>query len=334
MNQVSVTYQAPPEHTFAVMLDPVAYDSKPEGQAGAVRGRLAATDVSESALCTAIARGQSFQFGMLDGKGSKQSNWVAQQCAAADFDNKTDVLGPDGKALRDENNKVVKRDLEPGEPGYIDPVDAVQRAYDAGLPPMALYFTFSSTLAHPRFRLVFLFDEPVTDPATMKAANLGLLALFPEADSACKDLVRLYYGSGGEVWPCWIANDGELCSAAKMASFAKPVVKDKPMRIHGRRRKMKRGEVHISDVLRTFDLLGLIQVDTGERGRESDGRVDFPTCPICGHRGCFSFYPQTNSYYCFSDSHPGKCGDAMAYIMERDSLTYPQAKEVLGGLIG
>ena len=132
----------------------------------------------------------------------------------------------------------------------------------------------------------------------------------------------------------WMANDGELCSAARMASFAKPAVKDKPVRIHGRRRKMKRGEVHISDVLRTFDLLGLIRADTGERGRESDGRVDFPTCPICGHRGCFSFYPQTNSYYCFSDSHPGKCGDAMAYIMERDSLAYPQAKEVLGGLIG
>ena len=64
-------------------------------------------------------------------------------------------------------------------------------------------------------------SEPVTDPAAMKAANVGLLALFPEADSACKDLVRLYYGSGGEVWPCWMANDGELCDAARMASFVK-----------------------------------------------------------------------------------------------------------------
>lgn len=333
MEQVSVTYQAPPEHIFEAMLDSVSYETKPEGMAGAVRNRLAAEELTESALCAAIANGRSFQFGMLDGKGFKQSNWVSQQLAAADFDNKTDVLGPDGKPLRDENNKVIKRDLEPGEPGYIDPVDAVQRAYDAGLPPMALYFTFSSTLEHPKFRLVFLLAEPVTDPSAMKAANLGLLALFPEADTSCKDLVRLYFGSGGEVWPCWMANDGELCDAAKMASFAKPAEKPAPMRISGRRRKMKRDEVHISDVLHTFDLLGLIRADTGENGYSSADRIDFPACPICGHRDCFSYYPQSNSYYCFSDSHVGNCGDALAYIMERDSLAYPEAKEVLGGLI-
>lgn len=334
MEQVSVTYQAPPEHSFSVLLDSVAYDRKPEGMAGAVRNRLAAETVTESGLCAAIACGRSFQFGMLDGKGFRQSNWVAQQLAAADFDNKTDVLDDNGKPLRDSDNKVVKRDLEPGELGFIDPVDAVQRAYDAGLPPMALYFTFSSTLEHPRFRLVFLLAEPVTDPAVMKAANMGLLALFPEADPACKDLVRLYYGSGGEVWPCWMANDGELCDVIKMASFARPAEKPKPLQIRGRRRKMKRGEVHISDVLPTFDLLGLIRADTGDEGRASTDRVDFPTCPICGHRGCFSYYPASNSYYCFSDAHAGNCGDALAYIMERDSLTYPEAKEVLGGLIG
>ena len=308
------------------MVDPVAYTSKPEGQAGAVRGRMKAVRLKESQLCEALQRGHSVQFGVLDGSGSKQGNWVSQQCAALDFDNKREFRGKDGK--------LHKRDLEPGETGYMDPLDALQRAYDNGLPPLALYFTFSATLEHPRFRIVFLLKEPVTDPALMLAANAGLLALFPEADRACKDLVRLYFGSCGEVWECWACNGGELCDVAKMASFAQPAKKKVPPRIHGRRRKLKRGEVRIEDACRDFDLLGLIRSDAGEEGRATGGRIDFGTCPICGHRGCFRFYPQTNTYFCFSDHHPGKGGDALAYIMERDNASYTEAKRVLGDLIG
>lgn len=56
-------------------------------------------------------------------------------------------------------------------------------------------------------------------------------------------------------------------------------------------------------MLAEIDLLGLIQSDTGESGRKSGSRIDFKSCPICGHRDCFKFYPLTNSWSCFGDSN-------------------------------
>ena len=315
----------PPEHRFACMLDPTPHAAKPEGMAGAVRSRMRAVEMSERQLCDALERGMSVQFGVTDGTGSRSGNWVSQQCAALDFDNKREVRGDDGR--------LRKCDLREGEPGYMDPLDALQRCYDHGLPPLALYFTFSATLDHPRFRIVFLLSEPVRDPALMREANLGLLRLFPEADRACKDLVRLYFGSNGEVWECWACNGGEACDVGRMASVAAPAREAAP-RIRGRSRRLRRGEVRIEDACRDFDLLGLIRADAGEAGRAAGGRVDFPTCPICGHRGCLRYYPATNTYFCFSDAHPGNGGDVLAYLMERDGIAYPDAKRMLGDLIG
>ena len=51
------------------------------------------------------------------------------------------------------------------------------------------------------------------------------------------------------------------------------------------------------------DLLSLAQADTGETGRKSGNRVDFHSCPLCGHYDCFSVYTDTNTCACYSDSN-------------------------------
>lgn len=48
-------------------------------------------------------------------------------------------------------------------------------------------------------------------------------------------------------------------------------------------------------------LLDAIRADTCEEGTAAGDRIDFHACPICHHRGCFSFYPRTNTWACFSD---------------------------------
>jgi len=50
-------------------------------------------------------------------------------------------------------------------------------------------------------------------------------------------------------------------------------------------------------------LLERIRSDTGEAGHGSGGRIDFTVCPVCGHRDCFSFYIDTNSWTCFGASN-------------------------------
>ena len=71
-------------------------------------------------------------------------------------------------------------------------------------------------------------------------------------------------------------------------------------------------------------LLDRIRRDTGETGREAGGRVDFHKCPVCGHSDDFSYYPDTNSWKCFSASD-GRGGTYIDYLMAVDGLTESQA---------
>lgn len=65
----------------------------------------------------------------------------------------------------------------------------------------------------------------------------------------------------------------------------------------------KGGDGEMQSMLREVDLLSIVQSDTGEPGRKSADRIDFKSCPICGHRECFSYYPNTNSWSCYGASN-------------------------------
>lgn len=59
----------------------------------------------------------------------------------------------------------------------------------------------------------------------------------------------------------------------------------------------------MAEMLSEVDLLSMIQADAGEAGRKTADRIDFRKCPVCGHRDCFSYYPNTNSWSCFGASN-------------------------------
>jgi Primase C terminal 2 (PriCT-2) len=47
----------------------------------------------------------------------------------------------------------------------------------------------------PRFRILFRLAQPETDSQRLRKINRGLLALFSQADQACKDPTRIFYGT-------------------------------------------------------------------------------------------------------------------------------------------
>lgn len=63
------------------------------------------------------------------------------------------------------------------------------------------------------------------------------------------------------------------------------------------------GDPEIKTMLAEAPLLDLIKSDTGEEGRDAGDRIDFDTCPVCGHRDCFRYYKATNSWSCFGESN-------------------------------
>ena len=96
------------------------------------------------------------------------------------------------------------------------------------------------------------------------------------------------------------------------------------------------GDSEMQAMLQEADLLSLIQADTGESGRKSGNRYDFKHCPVCGHQGCFSYYPATNSWACFSASNPTgfSGGTVLEYMKAAHGFTDVEAVKELRELTG
>ena len=78
--------------------------------------------------------------------------------------------------------------------GSISVEQVLERCKQFGLPPQLWYSTFSYSETKQKFRVVFFLDETITDPKLHKFILESLLRLFPEADPACKDASRYFYG--------------------------------------------------------------------------------------------------------------------------------------------
>lgn len=172
------------EGDVVCQLDPTPHPSKPdEREIAAITRRLQGSGpviVSEEEFIGAVMQGATWCGGCF---GPSKAGWGpfwCEQLFALDLDN-------------DAGNHTP---LEPGQPGYLDPVGALQRCKDLGLEPMMLYFTFSSSTEPwwPRYRLVFRTDEPVCDEVKARSVIGTLLRAFPEADQKCSNVNRLFFG--------------------------------------------------------------------------------------------------------------------------------------------
>ena len=96
------------------------------------------------------------------------NNWTSQSVFALDFDN------------------------------GIEPNIIIERCIELGLIPNVVYTSFSDSVTHRKFRLVFFVDKVIIVADKAKELQLTLMELFPECDIACKDGARLFF-SGKEV---------------------------------------------------------------------------------------------------------------------------------------
>ena len=59
------------------------------------------------------------------------------------------------------------------------------------------YKTFSHTIEHERFRVVFALQHKITDSFTAKSIVSIFMKIFENCDEACKDSARLFFGGKG-----------------------------------------------------------------------------------------------------------------------------------------
>lgn len=73
------------------------------------------------------------------------------------------------------------------------------RCVEYKIPFLFTYKTFSWSETSSHFRAVFLMDRWINNPELAKAANYMLNAIFPEADGACVNLGRMFFGGKGVI---------------------------------------------------------------------------------------------------------------------------------------
>lgn len=156
-------------------IDSVSYKEKPDKkQVGAIQKRIGGCKrtVTVEEFIQAIENGASFKSAALN--GNKNADWESQQVFALDIDN---------------DEASIKKY------GLLTPEEACNRFSDLGVSPVFYYSSFSSTEERPKFRLIFIVKNPITDIRVRNAIQMALMNIMPEADKACKDLSRLCFGT-------------------------------------------------------------------------------------------------------------------------------------------
>lgn len=141
------------------------------------------------------------------GKPAKGSNvnlgygWVTIEADWADvFKLITEDGYPTSAALTSENRKeanfesrqLLMVDIDSGMtiPELLE--NEFYNTYGAGF-----YATPSFTAELHKFRICFILEQAETDSSRLRKINRGLLKVFEQADEACKDPCRIFYGNPG-----------------------------------------------------------------------------------------------------------------------------------------
>ncbi len=161
---------------ITVNIDNVEYNEKPKGSyIGLISKRVA--DNKENITLSEFAdrvgnKGTSFVKSLVE-NGRCKENFVSQKLLILDFDQEINF--------------------------EISYEEFCERCTTYNIPYMFTYKTFScdSRKKFFKFRAVFVMEILITSVEFANAVNILFQKLFPEADSACTDVTRLFFGGRG-----------------------------------------------------------------------------------------------------------------------------------------
>lgn len=126
------------------------------------------SDVTPKELAESLTQGQSMVLGVMGSHSRRKTNTNYQEAIALDIDNNNELFYMTiEQALQD---KFIKENAS------------------------FIYTTFSHTPEHHKFRVVFMLDRTLTNCNQVEELIKTLLGMYPNADTACKDGSRLFYG--------------------------------------------------------------------------------------------------------------------------------------------
>ena len=304
-------------------IDTAEYKEKPSAYAGAIRNRLcnekSIRTVTPEVLIECVRRGRTFTpAAMPDTTGD---TWQSQQVICADIDNDTGKKDADGRKICIKNPMTPERARE------------VMKKY--GIDPYFMYYSFSNTEQHPKFRIVLILDEPLTDPAAAEDLTARFTGIFSAdiekcADTGTRDNARLFFGgradsvfyvSGQTTSSSLLQALPEVKKETPTAATRTPAELPKAWQGYTSTASQNGAQRTHSDLQRqfeadkaNFDLAAFIATVTTSKPVQKGRNLFFNPCPICGHNDDFQV---TGSVYNCHSSSPngGTRGSVIDFLM-------------------
>ena len=304
-------------------IDRQGYKEKPSSYAGAIRNRLCnadkITEATPEQLMECIRRGYSFTPAVMT--GTTGSTWKSQQVICADIDNDTGKKDADGRKIRIDNPLTPEQASE------------VMKSY--GIDPYFMYYSFSNGENWPKFRIVLILDEIITDPdEAIDLANRfnGIFNAAAEhcADTSSEDNARYFFGgradsifyvSGQTTSKALLQALPEVKEETPTEATRTPAELPKAWQGYTSTTSQNGAQRTHSDLQRqfeadkaNFDLAAFVANVTGSRPVKKGRNLFFNPCPICGHND--DFQVTGSVYHCHSTSvNGGTSGSVIDFLM-------------------
>ena len=154
------------ESFFYTSINDKQLTSKPDKKnIGSISKNLIATKTNVQELTRFLNNGQTFAPAIFKDNIRKNDAFISTQVFALDFDDNQ------------------------------EPRDKIKLFAEYGIKVNIVYSSFSHTEEHKKFRLVFIIDTIITDRKTRDKIQLALMDIAVDADPACKDVARMFYGT-------------------------------------------------------------------------------------------------------------------------------------------
>lgn len=302
-------------NSFWCNIDTVAYKNKKAAKndtaliVNRTKQKIRIKNLTPFQLSEAVTNGYSFTTAAL--KGAKESGFVSQQLAVLDIDNSRE--------------DIPVTTVE----------DAVKVLSENNIDYSFMYYSFSHSTAVPKFRIVCVLSEAITEPQRAKELNKYLISLFPQSDPSCHNLDRFYYGTdkglATEVHNRTATITVPEAAKSEPTEGNAPPISEPKQGNASENNNFKEGAAHpdkfnLTQAIRDFNLLEYVERTTGTQGTRKGKDVLFNPCPLCGHQGDFYIDTERNLYKCHGASNRTG-GNIINYLEQRDSLSRKAARE-------
>lgn len=271
--------------------DDVGYTTKPKGQEGAIKSRLLkgkAKEYNIKEFIKMIETGHTLCPAIAD--GIKAADWKGQKLLCVDIDNDLD-----------NTQKQTKEDI-------------LRTCESYKIKPFMIYETFSSTPEHPKYRILFLCNELITDCKKREIAIKTLVRLFPQADSACTNADRMFFGTNKKV--SFVDENATFFfdDIVRINGELPPAIKPENGNTDN---KFNNNGIDLFEEVRKYDLPSLLEKECEKISRKGSNYTMYYKCPICNGHDDLVYYPNTNMFTCFGKN---ESGNIITYLMKTRNM--------------